>query len=444
MSKFANSAEAIDSSLLLWSGIKPTNTSVKEVYSILVYPSNSIDQTAGSTILLNIPPQETGLLTDVELVTKFKVLKGDNRNIAADEQVSTVSNVASAMFSLVDVRVDERVSFLQQMSHSYDLCTFFETMLNNNADRSDILFAREMFVTDNGTKAQSDAAHFFPGEHHTVVNKGGTMRAQRIALSKSVTVMSKLNVPFLNQRKSIIPNTKITVTLTRAKNSYCLIGAAGTEHKIVIEDVYLKCSYIKPEDSLLKVLNSKLERSPVVYEVDKQVILARMLPQGSQHHTINNLFEHSLPKFVLFAVQETSAINGQVDKNVHTFLNIQSLQLYVNNRPYFPKALENVPDGTDWKHNAQQLLDNLYKSVGKDHHGSMLINSENINLYQFYTLCLTDDRTYGSHYALKQAADTRLEIDLGAASDTNLVLIAYCLYDQQISIDSNRNVKVTE
>lgn len=429
MAKFKNSSEAIDSSLLLYSGVKPTNTSVKEIYDLLVFPVNSVEQSPGSNIIFNLPIQETGLLNDVEIITTFRVQNGDE-NLAARAQVSTVNLISSAMFSLVDVRVDERVSLCQQMTNSYNLCHFFETMLMSDPNRKDILFTKELFALDTGTKEASDGHTFFP--HTDVQNFGGEKRAVRISGSRKVTVMSKLNVPLFKQHKALPPGTKITITLTKAKNDYCLLAAAGTNFNIKIDEIYLKCTYIKPEDTLLKIMMSKLESTPVTYEVDKQSIVARMLPQGARTYTITNLFEKELPKFVLFCVQDPAAINGDLTKNPFTFHNIRSLQLYVNNRQHFAKALTNELNGLEY----QEILDNLYKSVGKDHQGAMLINKDNINLYQFFTVCLTDDRTYDSHYGLKRVSDTRIELDLGAVSETNIVLLAYCLYDQQIVLNS--------
>ena len=440
MAKFKNSSEAIDSSLLLYSGVKPTNTSVKEIYDLLVYPINSVEQTAGSTIIFNLPVQETGLLCDVEVVTTFYVENGED-GLDANAQVSTVNMISSAMFSLVDVRIDERISLCQQMTNSYNMCHFFETMLMNDPNREGILFSREMFSLDTGTKAESDAPLFYPTAD--VKNRGGEKRALRIARSKKVTVLSKLNVPLFKQHKALPPGRKITVALTKAKDEYCLIAAANSGFNLKIDEIYLKCTYMKPEDTLLKVMMSKLDTTPVTYEVDRQSIVARMLPQGARTYTISNIFEKELPKFALFCVQEPAAMNGSFTKNPFTFLNIQSLQVYINNRQYFGKALTNQPNGEDWKTNSQLLLDNLYKSVKKDHQGAMMITRENINLYQFFTVCLTDDRTYDSHYGLKRNSDTRIELDLGVQSTSNVVLIAYCLYDQQIVLNKG-DIEIVE
>ena len=447
MSKFANSSEAIDSSLILWSGIKPTNTSVKEIYDVLVFPATSVDNSDGGTTIFHIPSQVTGLMTDCEVITTFKVTKGDDSNLAANENVSVVNDIGNAMFSLVEVKVNSRATFLQQMTHSYSLCSFFETLLNEDGDRADILESRRLFVTDTGTKAQSDAPYFYPADaEHPVMNKGGETRAHRISRSKPVTVITKLNVPLFKQGKAILPDTEISVTLTKAKNAYCLQAAENSGHKLVINEIFLKCTYIKPQDILLNVMNSKLNEMPVTYEVDRQSVIARLLPQGSRTYTIHNVFDRGvLPKFVMFCVQDPNALVGQYNKNPHTFMSIRSLQFYVNNRQYFAEPLTNeyVPNGT-WNDNCQSVMDNLYKSTHRDHHGSMLITRKNFNLYQFFTLCLSDDRTYGAHLGLKKSSDTRLEIDLGETTAENLILLAYCVYDQQVQIDGNKNVVVNE
>ena len=437
MSKYKNSNEAIDSSLMLWPSIKHTNTSVSEVYDLFIYPLNSIIPGSGQTISFNVPPQETGLLLDIEVVTKFHIKKG-SEDIPDKTQVSIVNNIASAMFSLVEVRLEDRINLLQQMSNSYNLCTFFETVLNNELDREDILFARQLFVMDEGSnKTEADKSNYIVDETHLssgIKNKGAQKRAIAIASSATCTVMSKLNVPLFNQHKGILPNTRITITFTTNKSEYCIM-ADEDDFILHIDDMYLKCTFMKPQATLLNLINEKLARHPVIYESDKQLLLARLLPAGSRYYTINNMFEHQLPKLILFTLQHPESMTGKMNRNVFTFYPIKSLQLYINNKQHFPKPLTNAK---------RELLDQIYKSTGRDLKGSCLINGRNLVLNQFYVICLTDDRTFGDHYSIKRTADTRLEVDLGEESQENFVLLAYCLYDIQISIDGSGNIILLE
>lgn len=437
MSKFKKSPEAISSGLLLWAAPPHTNTSVSDIYDIDVYPINSIIQGAGQTVTFNVPPQETGFLIDIDVVATFRITNGEH-NLTDKAQVSIVNNIAAAMFSLVDVRINERLSLLQAMTNSYNLCTFFENILNQEANRRDILFAKELFVMDTGSsKAESQNGIYVVDNHHdaaAITNKGAGKRAKSIAKSAKCTVTSKLNVPLFKQHKGLLPNTQITITFSVNKNEYCIMGKEDGL-RLNIDELFLRCTFIKPQPILLNLINERLQTTPVIYECDKQVVLARLLPTGSRLYTINNMFENVLPKFVCFSLQLQEDLQGKMQSNVFTFQNINSLQLYINNKQFFPKPLKNV---------ASELLNQIYISQGRDLKGSCLITSENLVLNQFYPICLTDDRTIGKHYNIKRTADTRIEIDLGAETTETYVLLAYCLYDTQISIDGKGEVIITE
>ena len=439
MAKFKNSSEAIDSTLVLWPGVKHTNTSVSEIYDIFVRPLNPIEQGPGQTIQFDVPQQQTGFLLDVEYVATFRVRK-ENEVLPATEQVSIVNNIAAALFSMVEVRVNERMNLLQQMRQSYNLCNYFETVLNNSIEREEILATRELFIMDVGSsKEEADESKYIIDEHHHVTaasikNTGAAERARKIALSAKCTVSSKINVPFLKQHKAILPNTSLLLTFTLNDPEY-MIMASTDEYQLIVDDMYLKCTYVKPHPILHSLITEKLKTNPVIYECDKQVLAARLLPAGSQHYTIDNMFEQVLPKFLLLALQDPESMNGKINKNNFTFYSISSCQLYINNRQYFAKPLTNDP---------REMLDQIYKSVGKDGTGSCLLKRNNLAINQFYTFTLTDDRIFGKHYGLKKIADTRIEIDVGTVTASNLVLLAYCLHDIQIIYDSAGNISVVE
>ena len=437
MSKFKDSAEALDTSLLLWPGLKHTNTSVSEVYDLLVYPQNSIIQGPGQTIFFNIPAQETGFLHDVEVHAKFRIKKA-NANLPAGEQVSIVNNISGALFSLVEAKIDDRINLLQQMSQSYGLCSLIEKCLSNDPNRADILYTRELFVMDTGDdKAQSqDGAYVISGTVTEIHNKGAGKRALSISESKPCSVVSKLNIPLLRQHKGILPKTRISVNFTLNKNEYIILSkTTGAKYTCVLDDLYLKATYIKPQPALLQVINDKLDKNPVIYEFDKQTLVARLLPAGSRNFTINNIFDSYLPKFVCFCLQTSSSMAGSLTTNNNTFYPIKSLNLWVNNKPFFAKALTNAP---------VELLDQIYKTTRRDLKGASLITADNLALYQFFTLCLTNDRTFDSHYGLTELADTRLEIDLGEVSTRSYLLLAYCLTDSLMEISKEGSVKVIQ
>ena len=120
MSKFINSRESIDSSLLLWQE-QQTQVAIEEVYDVMVHPISSI-LNEGS-INFDLPPQPKGLLTNVEVVTIFNIKNGGNK-LGSTDQVSIINNIANSMWALLNVKIDDRVTLMQSMRNSYAYQTF--------------------------------------------------------------------------------------------------------------------------------------------------------------------------------------------------------------------------------------------------------------------------------------------------------------------------------
>ena len=63
--------------MLLWNDI-PTQVSIQETYDIKVWPITNILNEG--PINFKIPPQPKGLMTDIFIITKLKVLNNGNNN----------------------------------------------------------------------------------------------------------------------------------------------------------------------------------------------------------------------------------------------------------------------------------------------------------------------------------------------------------------------------
>lgn len=143
MSKFINSKEAITSSLLLWQD-KPTQVSVEDTYDIKVWPTTNIFN--DGPIIFVIPPQPNGMLTRLNIVTKFKVNIPGNPDVKKD--LSIINNVGNAMWGLVEIKLDDRIDLMQSMRNSYAYQTYFNTCLNTESNHQDYLYASELFQMD--------------------------------------------------------------------------------------------------------------------------------------------------------------------------------------------------------------------------------------------------------------------------------------------------------
>ena len=142
MSKFINSKEAIASSLLLWQEV-PTQVSVQETYNLKVWPVTNIFNEGPINFV--IPPQPHGMLTNVDIVTKFKMENEDALHNSRYTKLSIINNFSNSLWELVEVRLDDRVDIMQSMRNSYAYQTYFNHCLNTESNHADYLFHNELF-----------------------------------------------------------------------------------------------------------------------------------------------------------------------------------------------------------------------------------------------------------------------------------------------------------
>jgi len=447
MSKFINSRESIDSSLLLWQE-NTTQVAIEDTFELKVHPVTS--NLNEGTINFDLPPQPKGMLSNVEIITTFSIQYNDNKAATAD-QVSIVNNIANSLWALVDVKMDDRVSLMQSMRNSYAYQTFFNNALNHDDSHEDYLFASEMFLMDTGsTKVESQGMVFSKtgaDVSSTITNEAAAKRSERVRKGKSVTTYSKLHCPLLTTNKALPTGLKIRISLTRNSDGF-LILSGDTGYKLIINDVYLKTTFQKPRDAVLKIMEDRLQKSPAVYYVTKPEIIARPITQGGNIIRMNDLFQGNLPKYAFFCIQGSEDFEGKHTLNPYTFIPFKKFQFYVNGTPYFadPLEIERESDGT-YPENAMYLRQ-LYKTIGKDLRGSCLINRGNFQLNFIVGLSLTSDRcsTACNHLNLQENASTHLEIEMGEnqALPNDALLIIYAMYDRQILIDSKRAITIVE
>ena len=449
MSKFINSEESIDSSLLLWQE-NTTQVAIEDIYDLKVHPVSSLFN--DGAINFDLPPQPKGLLSNVDVITTFSIKYGTNTNrVGSSDQVSVVNNIANSLWTLVDVKIDDRVSLMQSMRNSYAYQTFFNNALNHDNMHEDYLFANELFLMDTATnKATSEGMVFGKVEGKEITNDGAVKRADRVRKGKSITTFSKLHCPLLTTNKALPTAIKIRISLTRNTDAFLLLSD-DPGYKLVIEDVYLLVTFQKPRDAVLNIMDERLLKSPAIYYVTKPEIIVRPITQTSKVIRMNDLFQEKLPKYAFFCIQGSEDFEGKISKNPYTFIPFSKFQFYVNGTPYFADPLEidsveGPGDSRIYSENAIYLRQ-LYKTIGKDLRGNCLINRDNFQLNFIVGLSLTSDRcsTICNHLNLQEVASTHLEIDIGEEKlPDDALLVIYAMYDRQILINSQRAVTIVE
>ena len=442
--KFKESRDSIASDLLLWRET-PTQIAIENTFELTVNPISSIYN--DGQINFDIPIQARAMISGIDIITSFRVMKGGNK-MGDNDECSIINNFTNSLWELVNVTVSDRTNIMQSMRNSYAYQTFFDYCLNSDRNRADYLDCTQAFILDTGaTKADVETMVFQGPE---VKNTGAAQRAKRISHSKLVTVTSKLHCPLFTTSKSLPSNMKIRVGLLKNKDSFLLMSSSN-EFRVKIENVQLSVTYMKPQDVFLSMIEERIQRQPAPYFITRPQIIIKPISQQGRNVRINEIFNGKLPKLAFFCIQSSKSFEGSFDSSPYAFLPFSKFQLHINGQPYFnePLEIDHTTEGGKklYKEN-WRYIQQLYRTIGKDVKGCSLINSDNFQPHFMVGVSLTGDRSSASasYLSPQMHASTQIEIDFGYDINVaeDLILLVYALYDRVVKISSERELELID
>lgn len=438
MSKYNKSVEAMSSNLHMW-GSLPTQTSIREVKKIDFYPVSSVD--SSDTIDFVIPKIPKLMLSKVEVLAKIRVLNADGSNPAARNNVSFVSDLSGALWRNVDVTVGG-VSITQSFDNSYTIAHFWDTVLHNKIAVEHLMFKKEGLLLDYvHNKEESEDVTYYPvadGNNNVppVVNHHAKLRADRIAEGKTVTVLSDLNVSLFKQEKLLPSNLSINISLTKNYSEFILLSAAEKREKVKFDKVILQCTFHRPVDVMVNVLEERLSREVATFHADRTVLTFQNISQGAQDLTFDNLFTGDLPYFFLVGVQDRSAYAKNRNKNPFTYHRFNKVSMFLDGVEFFPKPIEFEGD----EHGI--MYHNFLESIGYINGGDTMIHAY-YKPHQVMGFNLSQDNTNNqTHLNLKRSGSVRLKLTLPQPAEQNRVLMVLAYYERILEINKEREVTV--
>ena len=423
------------SNLHLW-GSLPTQTSIREVKRIDFYPISSVE--SSDTIDFIIPKIPKLMLDKVEILTKIRVLNANGTNPTAKNNVSVVSDLSGALWRNVDVSIGG-VSITQSFDNSYTMSHFWDTVLHNRIATQHLMFQKEGLLLDHVTdKTGSENFVYYPvavdNKTPAVVNKNGKLRADRIAQGATVTILSNLNVSLFTQEKLLPSDIAINISLTKNYPEFILLSDATKTEKVTFDKVILQCTFHRPNDIMLNVIEERLAKSAATYHADKSVLTFQNISEGAQDLTFDNLFIGDLPYFFLVGVQDRSAYAKTRNKNPFTYHRFNKITMFLDGVEYFPKPVEFEGD------NHGVMYHSFLESIGYINGGDTLINGY-YKPHQVMGFDLTQDNSQNqTHLNLKRNGSVRVKLTLPQAAGQNLVLMVLAYYERIIEINKDREV----
>ena len=431
------SNECSKSELDLFS-IPPTQTSISKGQWIEYHPLSNITDSGPIEFNVSGSGDEYLDLARTQLYVKAKITKANGTALDPNEQVGPVNLFLHALFSQVDVSLNERL--ISPSTNTYPYRAMLETLLNYGEDAKSSQLTMAMFYKDIPGKMNA----INPVADDDDANMCLKARYAFAKLSNTVDMIGPIHSDLFFQGRLILNGVNLRLKLNRAKNLFCLVSSAGgANHKVVITQAILYVRKVKVAPAISLGHVAELKQATAKYPIRRVHCKVLSIAGGFPTFTPDNIFLGQIPKRIVLGLVDTEAYNGSYRTNPFDFKhhNLTQVGVFVDGeqiprKPLFLKF--NEAGGQNFIAGFQSLFSGIGK-LSQDT-GNQVTRSDYSQGYTLFAFDLTPDHCPGEHFELIKQGNLRVELHFAQPLANTVNLIVYAEFQNVIEIDANRNV----
>jgi hypothetical protein len=362
------------------------------------------------------------------LTAKFKILLVDGTDLKPEVgvHVGCVNDALASLFPQLTVLLnDQQVS---QCSYN-NLASYLTNRLENSVDYRRSVLNPILWQEVTGNTQGSDTTTEF------------TNVAEKIALSKEVTVAGKINSPLFHQKKLLPPGVSLGLGLVLSPVDLFLITNKPEPMKIHITDISLKVRYVRPPQNLLQELQESMLTTPFLLGYNRSDIRVFNIPATFTTFNEQNIFFGKIPQRIIAfftpSVNLTGSLTTSPFKWTHSKLTDYSFNFNGASIP-----TNKIPFDLDNK-KAEELYLYTLGQLGITESGVTPSYSYDDFINDTFLLCQNFNTDVSINAATKPGSSGFIGIDLkfkvALAASLSLVLVSY-YPNSVLSINPDKSV----
>jgi hypothetical protein len=350
--------------------------------------------------------------------------------------VAPVNLFLHSMFSQLDITLGDET--ITQSTNLYPYRAMFETLLNYSQDAKESYLGNSLFYKDTAGKM----------EYADYASNSGFVKRKELTLDKQFELMGRLHADIFMQDRYMLNNVPISITLTRNKPEFCLLGpleyipsggsATKLTYKVNIHVASLFIRQVTLNPDVLIGHAMALEKTTAKYPI-KRVEMKNVGISASNSTFSQNLHSGIMPQRVVIGFIDAKALTGHYEKypfNFHHF-KIKEIELKVNDKSVpFNKVM------TDF--DSQKTLQgyhSLFTGIDKLQEGNFITREDyNKGGYNLFAYDLTSDLCSGAHLDLIENGTLSIEVTFAEVLANAVNMIVYMEMQRMIEITKDRNV----
>ena len=291
----------------------PTQVSLEKGLWIDHQPVSSVSD--GGPITFLCPATEDYVdLSKTILVVRTKVTKANRNHLAQDEHVGIVNNFLHSLFKQVDVFLKEKQ--VTQATGTYAYRAYLETLLNYGPAAKESQLTAAMFYKDTAGKMDISDPTLAAANANMGLKK-------RYAFNQESGVIEMAELLFCEVFKSehlLLSFVDLKVILNRNVKEFCIMSDVDdADYRVKLTEAYLKICKVKVSPSVSIAHKLALKKGPAIYPVRRVECKTFIIPTGNPSLRKDNLYNGLVPKTFVFGMVDSSAFNGDYEKNPYNF-----------------------------------------------------------------------------------------------------------------------------
>lgn len=410
--------------------IPPTQTAIEKGHFVEYHPLATISESGPVEFNITGNSEDYIDLSASYLYVKVKLTNADGTPLPDKAPVAPVNLFLQALFSQVDVSLNERV--ISSSSNTYPYRAYIETLLNYGEDAKKSLLSCECFFKDECLDTVNPTLTDNPGLHK---------RYELTSKSKVLDMIGPLHCDIFQQNRLLLNMVDLKIKMTRSKPNFCLMADKfddkAPDYKVMLQHASLFIRKVKVSPGVSIGHAKALEKSNAKYPIDRVLCKTYSISSGSWSFMQDNVFLGSMPKRVIIGLLENSAINGQYNLNPFFFnhYNVNFLSIYIDGQPIPSKPLElNFNEG-----NYIAAYHRLFPGFNRDN-GNYLSREDYAKGHTLYAFDLSPDLCDGPHLNLQHQGNLRVEIKFSSALSSTISVLIYAEFENIIEISKSRHV----
>ena len=422
----------------LWS-VPNTQSDVIRVYHELVEVKGDLDH-------VNELRFETGAERDfIDLSESFVEIQFqvicDAGSIIAGDNLGLINLFAHGMWDTIRLtdRSGRPLSNLDEQRYQYQAMLL--TLLGKNRGWGEGAGQIEGWYHDTAAhfEAKGDTNAGFIKRKHLVV----AANAQTAA--PVVTVCFRPYLGIFQQRRLLLSDMSLRLSLTRAKPEFVLISqaaVAGARIRITSAKWFVKRVELTPAAGNFVI--EMLSKERALYPIDR-VLFYQQQVAGVSQWKLKDIWSGPMPSHVIVAIVSATSFAGHSTQNPYNFPNygLTKIQLTAGSREIPKTAFEPVFNGTDvaGANVFRELLATLElggKSWGSE--GNLLDIASYVAGQSIYAFDLTADGSSGAHWSLTHRGAITISGSFAEAPGHAVTVIAIGMVSSVIEIGADRSI----